>query len=133
MSTHKILTYNESRDITSPRIINPLQRNSLHSGSDSYLLYLLQGERITNRVVRKLLYGSMYFATLTEVPIIQGLMAQGVKVGPALTMLLAGPAVSLPSILVLRSIMGIKRTLTYVSLVVLISGIYGYIYQMIFG
>lgn len=75
----------------------------------------------------------MYFATLTEVPIIQGLMAQGVKAGPALSMLLAGPAVSLPSILVLRAIMGAKRTLTYVLLVVLISALYGYIYQIIFG
>jgi len=75
----------------------------------------------------------MYFATLTEVPIIQGLMAQGVKAGPALTMLLAGPAVSLPSLLVLKSIMGLKRTLTYVLLVVLISALFGYLFQLFMG
>ncbi|MGC9108964.1 MAG: permease [Caldimicrobium sp.] len=75
----------------------------------------------------------MYFATLTEVPIIQGLMAQGVKAGPALAMLLAGPAVSLPSLLVLRAIMGTKKTLTYALLVIIISSIYGYFYQIFFS
>lgn len=94
---------------------------------------ILGGTSLLTHIFSAIITALMYFATLTEVPIIQGLMAQGVKVGPALTMLLAGPAVSLPSILVLRSIMGTKRTLTYVFLVVLISSIYGYIYQMIFG
>ncbi len=94
---------------------------------------LLGGTGFITHFLSAVITALMYFATLTEVPIIQGLMAQGVKVGPALSMLLAGPAVSLPSILVLRAIMGTKRTLTYVLLVVLISALYGYIYQIIFG
>ena len=60
----------------------------------------------------------MYFATLTEVPILQGLMWAGMGKGPALALLLAGPALSLPNMLVIRSVMGTKRTLVYVLLVV---------------
>jgi uncharacterized membrane protein YraQ (UPF0718 family) len=60
----------------------------------------------------------MYFATLTEVPIVQGLVNSGMGRGPALAMLLAGPAVSLPSLLVLAGLMGIRKTLVYVTLVV---------------
>ena len=57
----------------------------------------------------------MYFATLTEVPILQGLLGSGMGQGPALALLLAGPALSLPSILVLRSIMGLRRTLIFLA------------------
>ena len=71
----------------------------------------------------------MYFATLTEVPILQGLMNSGMGKGPALALLLAGPALSLPNMLVLRSIMGTKKTVIYVSLVVVLSTIAG----MMFG
>jgi len=71
----------------------------------------------------------MYFATLTEVPIIQGLIGSGMGKGPALALLLAGPALSLPSMLVLRSILGTKKTVVYVSLVVVMATITG----MIFG
>lgn len=71
----------------------------------------------------------MYFATLTEVPLLQGLMNSGMGKGPALALLLAGPALSLPSMLVLRSIMGTKKTVVYVSLVVVMATISG----MIFG
>jgi hypothetical protein len=71
----------------------------------------------------------MYFATLTEVPILQGLIGSGMGKGPALALLLAGPALSLPSMLVLRSIMGTKKTVIYVSLVVIMATISG----MIFG
>jgi uncharacterized membrane protein YraQ (UPF0718 family) len=67
----------------------------------------------------------MYFATLTEVPIVQGLMGAGMGKGPALALLLAGPALSLPSILVIRSVMGTRKTLVYVSLVVIIATISG--------
>ncbi len=70
----------------------------------------------------------MYFATLTEVPILQGLLANGMGQGPALALLLAGPALSLPSMLVLRSLMGAKKTLAYVSLVVIMATITGLIY-----
>lgn len=63
----------------------------------------------------------MYFATLTEVPIVQGLMGSGMGQGPALALLLAGPALSLPSILVIRSVLGTAKTMAYVLLVVLCS------------
>jgi len=71
----------------------------------------------------------MYFATLTEVPILQGLIGSGMGKGPALALLLAGPALSLPSMLVLRSIMGTQKTVVYVSLVIIMSTITG----MFFG
>jgi uncharacterized protein len=71
----------------------------------------------------------MYFATLTEVPILQGLISNGMGKGPALALLLAGPALSLPSMLVIKSIMGTKKTVVYVTLVVIMSTITG----MIFG
>lgn len=70
----------------------------------------------------------MYFATLTEVPILQGLIGSGMGQGPALAMLLAGPAVSLPSMLVMRSIMGAKKTVVFVSLVIVMSTITGMLY-----
>ena len=74
----------------------------------------------------------MYFATLTEVPILQGLMANGMGKGPALALLLAGPALSIQSMLVLNTIMGWKKTVTYVSLVVVMATITGLIYGYIF-
>jgi len=71
----------------------------------------------------------MYFATLTEVPILQGLMGAGMGKGPALALLLAGPALSLPNMLVIRSIMGTRKTIVFCSLVVVMATICG----MIFG
>jgi uncharacterized protein len=73
----------------------------------------------------------MYFATLTEVPILQGLMGSGMAKGPALTLLLAGPALSLPSILVIRSFMGTKKTLVFLALVVVMATTAGMIYGAI--
>lgn len=70
----------------------------------------------------------MYFATLTEVPILQGLIGSGMGKGPALALLLAGPALSLPSMLVLRSIMGMKKTVVFVMLVVLLSTLTGFVF-----
>ncbi|MCE5187265.1 MAG: permease [Planctomycetaceae bacterium] len=74
----------------------------------------------------------MYFATLTEVPILQGLMGSGMGKGPALALLLAGPALSLPSMLVLRSVMGTQKTVVYCSLVVVMATISGIIYGTFF-
>ncbi|MBR9990951.1 MAG: permease [Gemmatimonadetes bacterium] len=73
----------------------------------------------------------MYFATLTEVPILQGLMGSGMGDGPALTLLLAGPALSLPSILVIRSMIGISKTLVFLMLVVVMSTATGMLYGAI--
>jgi uncharacterized protein len=73
----------------------------------------------------------MYFATLTEVPILQGLMGSGMGDGPALTLLLAGPALSLPSILVIRSMIGTKKTAVFLLLVVVMATMAGLIYGAI--
>ena len=70
----------------------------------------------------------MYFATLTEVPILEGLIASGMGKGPALALLLAGPALSLPNMLVIRSVLGTKKTLTFIALVVVMSTIAGMVY-----
>ena len=73
----------------------------------------------------------MYFATLTEVPIVQGLIGSGMGSGPALALLLAGPALSLPSMFVLNSILGLKKTVTYVSLVVVMATLTGWGYGLL--
>ncbi len=75
----------------------------------------------------------MYFATLTEIPIVQGLLGSGMGKGPALALLLAGPALSLPSMLVLGGIMGLRKTAVYVSLVVSLSTLVGLGYGAIFS
>jgi uncharacterized membrane protein YraQ (UPF0718 family) len=75
----------------------------------------------------------MYFATLTEVPILQGLIGAGMGKGPALALLLAGPALSLPNMLVIRSVLGTKKTLTYVVLVVVMATVSGVMYGAIGG
>ncbi len=74
----------------------------------------------------------MYFATLTEVPILQGLMDHGMGKGPALAWLLAGPALSLPNMLVIRSVMGTGKTVVFISLVIVMATITGLIYGSIF-
>ncbi|HPA76491.1 MAG TPA: permease [Deltaproteobacteria bacterium] len=74
----------------------------------------------------------MYFATLTEVPILQGLMGSGMGKGPALALLLAGPAVSLPNMLVIRSVIGTGKTVVYVTLVIVMATISGFLYGTVF-
>jgi uncharacterized membrane protein YraQ (UPF0718 family) len=73
----------------------------------------------------------MYFATLTEVPIVRAFMDLDMGKGPALALLLAGPAVSLPNMLVIRKIMGTKKTLVYIALVVVMATITGYIFGLV--
>ena len=75
----------------------------------------------------------MYFATLTEVPILRGLLDSGMGQGPALALLLAGPALSLPNMLVINSIIGPKKTLTFVTLVVVMATVTGMIFGAITG
>lgn len=74
----------------------------------------------------------MYFATLTEIPILQGLISSGMGKGPALALLLAGPALSLPNMLVIRSVIGTKKTTVFVSLVVVMATLTGMIYGTLF-
>ena len=75
----------------------------------------------------------MYFATLTEVPIIQGLLASGMGKGPALALLLAGPSLSLPSMLVINQVLGFKKTAVYVILVIVMATLSGWIFGNLFG
>ena len=73
----------------------------------------------------------MYFATLTEVPILRGLLDSGMGQGPALALLLAGPALSLPNMLVINSILGPKKTLTFVGLVVVMATMSGLVFGIL--
>jgi uncharacterized membrane protein YraQ (UPF0718 family) len=75
----------------------------------------------------------MYFATLTEIPILQGLLGSGMGQGPALALLLAGPALSLPNMLVIHSVMGAKKTVTFVGLVIILAALTGMAYGALAG
>lgn len=86
------------------------------------------GNSLAANVLASLLGAFMYFATLTEVPIVQGLLGAGMGKGPALSLLLAGPALSLPNMLVIRSIIGTQKTLVYCALVVVMATTSGFIY-----
>ncbi|WP_211208672.1 permease [Leptonema illini] len=94
----------------------------------SYIEALVGGNGLASCIFASLAGALMYFATLTEIPILQGLIGAGMGKGPALSLLLAGPAISLPSLLALRSIMGLSRTLVYAALVVVFSALAGFIY-----
>jgi hypothetical protein len=96
-----------------------------------FVAALVGGNSLWANFFSSIVAAFMYFATLTEVPILQGLMNSGMGKGPALALLLAGPALSLPSMLVLRSIMGTKKTVVYVSLVVVMATISGMIFGLI--
>ncbi|MFH1614445.1 MAG: permease [Planctomycetota bacterium] len=74
----------------------------------------------------------MYFATLTEIPIVQGLMSSGMGKGPALALLLAGPALSLPNMLVIRSVMGTKKTMVFITLVIVMATTSGIVFGTFF-
>jgi len=75
----------------------------------------------------------MYFATLTEVPILQGLLGAGMGKGPALALLLAGPALSLPNMLVIGGVMGAKKTAVFCGIIVIMSTVAGICYGWIAG
>ena len=88
------------------------------------------GNSILSNFVASFLGAFMYFATLTEVPILRGLIGRGMGKGPALALLLSGPALSLPNMLVIRSVLGTKKTVVFVSLVIVMSTMSGVIYGM---
>ena len=89
---------------------------------------LVGGNSIFANFFASIVGAFMYFATLTEVPILEGLIGAGMGQGPALALLLAGPALSLPNMLVIRGILGTKKTVVYVSLVVIMATATGIIY-----
>jgi hypothetical protein len=97
----------------------------------SWIADLVGGNALFANFFAALSGAFMYFATLTEVPILQGLMGSGMGKGPALALLLAGPALSLPSMLVINSILGLRKTVAYVSIVVILATIAGLIYGSI--
>jgi len=93
----------------------------------------LGGNSLAANAFASIVGSLMYFATLTEIPIIQALLGAGMGKGPALALLLAGPALSLPNMLVIRSILGTEKTLVYVALVVVMATISGLIFGTIWG
>ena len=102
-----------------------------HEGiiSSRFVVAMVGGNSFFANFFSSIVGAFMYFATLTEVPILQGLIGSGMGKGPALSLLLAGPALSLPSMLVIRSVIGTKKTIVYVSLVVVMATFTG----MVFG
>ncbi|WP_424358906.1 permease [Methanocella sp. MCL-LM] len=97
----------------------------------SYIQAFVGGDSLSSIGIASVSAAFMYFSTLTEVPIVGLLMAEGMGKGPALAMLLAGPALSLPSMIVITSIMGKKRGLTYIGLIILMAVICGVIFAAI--
>jgi uncharacterized membrane protein YraQ (UPF0718 family) len=99
----------------------------------SWVSVLVGGNSITANLLASVVAAFMYFATLTEVPILQTLIGSGMGQGPALALLLAGPALSLPSMLVISSYLGPKKTATYVGLVIVMATLTGWAYGAIVG
>jgi len=98
---------------------------------EQWISSLLGGNSIWANLIASLAGALMYFATLTEVPILQGLLGAGMGKGPALALLLAGPALSLPNMLVIGSVMGVKKTATFCGIIVTLSTIAGMVYGVI--
>jgi len=96
----------------------------------SWIAGLVGGNSLWANLFASVVGAFMYFATLTEVPILQGLIGAGMGKGPALALLLAGPALSLPNMLVIRSVMGTKKTVTFVLLVIVMATTSGLIYGL---
>ena len=95
---------------------------------EEYVRSLLGGNSLWANLFASVAGALMYFATLTEIPILEGLMGAGMGKGPALALLLAGPALSLPSMLVIGSVMGVKKTATYCGIIIIMSTIAGLLY-----
>ncbi len=99
---------------------------------NEWVANLAGGNSVSSNFFASIVGAFMYFATLTEVPILQGLISAGMGKGPALALLLAGPSLSLPNMLVIRGVIGTKKTLVYVLLVVIMATISGLIYGGLF-
>ncbi len=100
---------------------------------EHYIQYLVGGNSIWANLFASVSGALMYFATLTEVPILQGLLGAGMGKGPALFLLLAGPALSLPNMLVIGGVMGVKKTAVFCIIIVILSTIAGMLYGSIIG
>ena len=99
---------------------------------NSWIEWAVGGNTVWSNFFASVVGAFMYFATLTEVPIIQGLLASGMGKGPALALLLAGPSLSLPNMLVIREVMGTKKTVVFVVLVIIMATFSGLVYGTFF-
>jgi uncharacterized protein len=99
---------------------------------NQWIATLVGGNSLFSNLFASVAGAFMYFATLTEVPILQGLLASGMGKGPALALLLAGPALSLPNMLVIRSVIGTQKTVVFVSLVIVMATITGLLFGYLF-
>ncbi len=97
-----------------------------------YVVVFVGGNTLVANFFASVAGAFMYFATLTEVPILQGLLGSGMGKGPALALLLSGPALSLPNMLVIRSVIGTKKTAVYIVLVVIMSTMVGFTFGLLF-
>ncbi|WP_240153899.1 permease [Stutzerimonas stutzeri] len=93
-----------------------------------WVVWAVGDNSFASTLLASLLGAFMYFSTLTEVPIVEGLLGAGMGKGPALAILLAGPALSLPNMLVIRTVLGTQKTLVYCTLVVVMATLSGYLY-----
>ena len=100
---------------------------------EQYIQSLVGGNSLWANLFASVAGALMYFATLTEVPILQGLLGAGMGKGPALSLLLAGPALSLPNMLVIGGVMGVKKTAVFCAIVVVLSTIAGMTYGWLLG
>ncbi len=98
----------------------------------AWVVNMVGGNSLFANFFASLVGAFMYFATLTEVPIVQGLIGSGMGKGPALALLLAGPALSLPSMIVINSYLGFKKTFVYCTLVVVMATVTGIVFGMFF-
>ncbi len=99
---------------------------------NEWISFLVGGNSVFSNFFASIVGAFMYFATLTEVPILQGLIASGMGKGPALALLLAGPSLSLPNMLVIRGVIGTQKTVVYVLLVIAMATLSGLIYGFFF-
>lgn len=100
---------------------------------NSWIATAVGGNGLRANLVASVIGAFMYFATLTEVPILQGLLGSGMGQGPALALLLAGPALSLPSMLVINSVLGPKKTATFIVIVVILATFSGWAFGLVAG
>lgn len=98
---------------------------------EAIIVNLVGQNTILGNLIASVFGAFMYFSTLTEIPIVQALISKGMAAGPALALLLAGPSLSLPNMLVVRKVLGTKKTAVYVSLVIIFSTIAGLAFGMI--
>jgi len=110
-----------------------LGRPGLNAGviPDSIVAGLVGGNSFWSNLFASVAGALMYFATLTEIPMLQGLLGSGMGKGPALALLLAGPALSLPSMIVIARTIGLKRAAAFVALVVVLSTLAGLVYGVL--